>query len=303
MKFFIPIFILFSLTSQAKIVEKTQAQVASEMISLIDINNFQTQLRLNLAPSSLLLDQVYNKSELLRNKNKLLDYMISRNLLFQIAEKEKLPEISKKEIQKALKKLKATLSHKQLSKKLKKAGLSLTSLKEQILTDITNDLLLTQFVVSKIIISEQDIENYYFRKYNKHLFKTFEYEFISANLKENKKNKIIEKLKSKSIADLEETAHLLEIEYKKLKLKDNEIQKVFKKELDKLSVSQISPLIPIGDSYYILQLKWKQAQISPNEQKRKEKIEKTLYAKILKKEIKKWVEEKKTSFSIVRHSL
>ena len=99
MKFLVFLFLSsLSLPLQAQIVERVQAQIAEEMISLIDLKNFQRQLRLELVPPSLLLKQLYRRPELLTDKNKLLDFMINRNLLFQIAEKEKLLEIDKKVI-------------------------------------------------------------------------------------------------------------------------------------------------------------------------------------------------------------
>ena len=294
--------LLFYLNSQAQIVERVQSQVGEEMVSLIDLKNFQKQLRLNLIIPSLLLTEIYKKSELLKDKNKLLDFMTIREMLFQVAQQEKLPTPSKKNIEKNFLLLKGKASHKEFSGKLKKASLNLKSLKEQILIDLKNNFLLVQFVVPKIIISEQDIESYHFNKHNQSLFKSFKYEFVSVSFTEDKKEAVLKKISDKVLDNLEKIAHSLGLEHKNLKLKDKEIQKTFKKELDKLSVSQISRLLIIGDSYYILQLKWKQPQISSKEQKKKEKIEKFLYKKKLKEEIQKWIEKKKTSFFIIRHS-
>lgn len=302
--FFICSFLLFlHFSSQAQIIERIQAQIGEEMVSLIDLKNFQKQLRLDLVSSSLLLTEIYKKSELLKDKNKLLDFMITRKMLFQVAKQEKLSSFSKKDIEKHFLLIKGKSSHKEFSSKLKKADLNLKSLREQILIDLKNNLLFAQFVVPKIIISEQDIESYHFNKYNQALFKNFEYEFVSVSFREDKKAGLLKKIKDTPLDSLEEIARSLNLEHKNLKLKDKEIQKLFKKELDKLSVSQISPLLLIGDSYYVLQLKWKQPQISPKEQKKKEQIEKTLYKKKLKEEIQKWVEKKRASFSIIRHPL
>ena len=293
----------FSLDLQARVVEKIQAQIGEEMISFIDLKNFQTQLKLALVPSSLLLKQMYKKPHLLKNKKSLLDFMITRNMLSQIAKKENLKEVLKKNIEQQLNRLKGSSSHKNFSKRLKRAGLSLKSLREQILIDLKIDLLLAQFVVSKIAVSEQDIESYHFNKYNQPLFKSFEYEFISVPFAEDKKPAVLKKLSDDAEDDLEDIARSLDLEYKSLKLKEKDIQKQLKKELDKLSVSQISPLLIFGDSYYVLQLQWKYPQISPQEQKKKNQIEKFLYEEKLTKEIRKWIEKKKAGFYITVHSL
>ena len=303
MKVFIFSFLFcFSLGPQARLVERIQAQIGEEMISLIDFKIFQTQLSLALVPSSLLLKQMDKKPRLLKNKKALLDFMITRNMLVQIAKKENLKEIPKKDVEQQLNRLRGSSSHKNFSKRLKQAGLSLKSLREQILIDRNIDLLLTQFVVSKIAVSEQDIESYHFNKYNQPLFKSFEYEFISVSFAEDKKPDILKKLSNEGTDDLKNMARSLGLEYKSLKLKGKDIQKQLKKELDKLSVSQISPLLILGNSYYILQLQWKSPQISPREQKKKKQIEKILYEEKLTKEMKKWIEEKKAGFYISYHS-
>ena len=304
MKFLVFFFLSFlSLELHAQIVERVQAQISEEMISLIDLKNFQRQLRLGLVPPSLLLKQLYKKPELLTDKNKLLDFMINRNLLSQMAKKEKLPEIDKKDLEKSLQGLKGSLSKKLFARKLKKAGLELEDLKQQIIMDLKNDRLLSQFVISKITLSEQDLESFHFNRYNTALFTNFEYEFISVSFPENKKKKFLKHLRRKASGSLENLARSLNLEFKTLKLKDKEIHKLFKKELDKLSVSQVSPLLLLGNSYYALQLKWKQPQISPKKQKRKEQIEQILYKKKLRKELQKWIERKKASSSLTYYSL
>ena len=303
MKVFIFSFLFcFSLGPQARLVERIQAQIGEEMISLIDFKNFQTQLSLALVPPSLLLKQMDKKPRLLKNKKALLDFMITRNMLAQIAKKENLKEVPKKDVEQQLNRLRGSSSHKNFSNRLKQAGLSLKSLREQILIDRNIDLLLTQFVVSKIAVSEQDIESYHFNKYNQPLFKSFEYEFISVSFAEDKKPDVLKKLSDEGTDDLKNMARSLGLEYKSLKLKGKDIQKQLKKELDKLSVSQISPLLILGNSYYILQLQWKSPQISPREQKKKKQIEKILYEEKLTKEMKKWIEEKKAGFYISYHS-
>ena len=297
-------FFFFALNSQALLVEKIQAQVGEEMISLIDLKNFQKQIRLNLVPPSLLLKYVYSSKKLLKSKSKLLDFMITRSVLAQIAKQKQLPEIPKKNIQKVFLRLKGSSSHKKFSIKLKQAGLSVKTLKQEILIDLKNDLLLSQFVISKIAVSEQDIESYHFNKYHQALFKTFEYEFATLNFKENKKEAVLRLLKKdKDLVELKEVAEFLNLEHKVLKLKEGEIQKFFKKELDKLFVSQISSVLFVNNSYYILQLKWKTPQISTAEQKKKNQIQTILYEKKTRQEIEKWIEEKKTAFSIRKHSL
>lgn len=297
------VLLFFSLSTSAQLVERVQAQVGEEMISFIDLKNFQKQVRSKVFSSPVFLKPMFKRSQLLNSKNRALDFMITRELLAQLAEKEKLPNVAPAEVEKKLRQLRGSSSHKNFSIRLRGAGLNLKTLREQLLTNLKIDLLLSQFVVSKITVSEQDIESYYFNQNGRSLFNSFEYEFISVQFTESKKSAVLKSLNQNTSGDLEEIAKSLGLEYKNLRLRGEEIQKQLKTELDKLSISQISPFLIIGDSYYILQLKWKHPLISPREQRKKQQIEQALYKKKLAEEIKKWIEEKKAGFSIIRHSL
>lgn len=297
------LFLICPLISSARLVERVQAQVAGEMISFMDLKNFQTKLKTGLVPPSLLLTQFFTKAEILKDKNVLLDFMIYRVLLAQLAEKAQLPNVSDEQITKTISSLKESSPKKNFSKKLAAVGETSSSLKQDVLIDIKNDLLLHQSIASKVIISEQDIESYHFNKYKEPLFKSFEYEFILASFPEKKKKDIFKKLSKIQIKDLKKTAQALGLEYKNLTLKQKDLQKDFKKELDGLSISQVSSLLLSQGSYYLLQLKWKTPQVKPEEQKRRMEIEQALYKKRLKEEIKKWLYEKKKAFLIHRHPL
>ena len=156
---------------------------------------FQKRLKQNLVPSSLILKYLFKKSELLKDKQKVLDFLIKRQVLYQLAKQEKLPDISEEKLKQALDKLKGKSSHKAFSKKLSKVGLTLDALKKDLLIDLKADFLLKQAVLSNIVISEQDIESYHFAKYNQALFKTFEYEFVSVSFSENQKDLVLKKRK------------------------------------------------------------------------------------------------------------
>ncbi len=296
-------FLFLSFNLSGEIVEKIQAQAGEEMISLIDLKNFRRQISSGLLPSSLLAKRAQEKSHFLKDRKKLLDFMIDRSMLYQIAQKEKLPKVSEKAIEAKFQQIKGSDSHKAFARKLKKAGLTSKTLKEQILIGLKNDLLISHWTAPKSAVSEQDIESYHFNKYGRPLFKSFEYEFVSVRFPESHKEAILKKIKLTGFSDLEKAAQALGLEPKISKLKQRDIQPVFKKELDKLSVSQISPLLILGDSYYILQLKWKYPRISPKEQKKKSQIERILFQKRQKEAVQKWIQEKRADFSIIRHSL
>lgn len=286
---------LFCFNLSARLVEKTQAQVGKEMISLIDLKNFQKLLKERLKPPSLLLKYAYNKTQLLKDRKKLLNFMVTRELLAQIAEKENLPEIPKENVEQELAKLKKTF-RKSFSTKLKRTGLSVGDLKAVIFTDLKVNSLLNHFLIPKVIVSEEDVESYYFNKYKQSLFKSFEYEFVSLPIEENKKPAVLKALAEKKFDSLEQLAQSFNLPVKSFKLKGKDIQKTLKLELDKLSVSEISPLIIVGGVYYLLELKWKQPRINPEDQRKKTEIEQLIYKKKLSETMKKWIKEKRQSF-------
>ena len=287
----------FNWSSQARLVESIKAQVGEEIITQRDLHNFKSQLKQKLVPPSLLLKTLYSRSQLIKKKSLRLKFMIENSLLTQLSEQSD-GLIDQSVLNKALKSMQGKLSQEQFNKKLKAVGLSLESLKKGLKSSLQIDFLLSQSVFSKISLSNQDIESYHFTKYKKPLFKFFEYEFTSLSFPESKKGLVIKKRQENSFKSLEELAQELNLEYKTSRLKENQISESFKKELDKLSVSQFSSLLLIGETYYLLQLKWKSPLISPKEHKKKSQIEKILYEKKAKQELRQWLEEKKSQFFI-----
>ena len=293
--------IFFNLQLQAQLVESLKAQVGEEIITQIDLNNFKLQLKQNLVPASLLLKTLYTPSQLLKNEKARLSFMIETRLLSQLAQQKKIP-LDETELNKELKFLQRNLSKRLFSKKLKRAGLTLESLKKSLNEKLQIDRLLSQFVLSKITVSDEDIESYHFTKYKKALFKVFEYEFSSLSFPENKKEQVLKFRQENPLKSLEDLSQSLNLEYKSSRLKEDQIRKMFKKELDKLSVSQFSPLLFSGNSYYLLQLNWKAPVISPKEKIKKDQIEKQIFENKLKQELRQWIEEQKNQF-FIKHFL
>ena len=302
MKFVFLVFLFTFPVSHARLVESLKAQVGGEAISQIEINNFKSQLKQKLQPPSLLIETLYSPSRLLKEKSSLLQFFIEKSMLSQLAKQKNIP-IEKSRINKVFKSLQGSLSKKQFAQKLKRVGLTKQSLKQQIQESLQIDFLLGQFVLSKITVSDQDIESYHFTKYKKPLFKNFEYEFSSLVFSEDKKDQVLAVRQDSPFKSLEELAQGLSLEFKNSRLKENQISPLFKKELDKLSISQFSPLFFLEDSYYLLQLNWKAPLISPKEKKKRDAIEKKLFEQKLKQEMRQWIEEQKKLFFIKQNSL
>ena len=286
---------LFAFPAPAGLVESLKAHVGEEIITQRDLHDFKIQLKQKLVPPSLLLKKLYNSSELLKKEDLRLQFLIEREMLAQLA---KPAPVNEKSLRTAFKAMQGSLPKKHFAKKLSRAGLTEDSLKQALKASRQIDFLLSQSVLSKISLSDQDIESYHFAKYNKPLFKAFEYEFSSLSFPENKKDMVLKSRRDHPVQNLEELSKSLNLEYKSSRLKEDQISRDFKKELDKLSVSQFSPLMFLGGRYYLLQLKWKSPLISPKEKRKRDQIEKLLFDQKLKQELRQWIEIQKSLFFI-----
>jgi len=285
------------------ILEKIQAQVGDKIISLIDTNNFKKQLKEGLIPSSFLLDTLYkNPSSLLKNSSKHLNYLIARELVNQSMPEESLNSVDVNELEQNLKKIQGKSSQTLFLKTLKRSGIpSLNTYREFLKQEQQINLYLIKLLMPKVSLSDQEIESVFFKKYKRSIFTHFEYEFLSVSFNEEKKDLVLKNF-NRNISDLEKLAQTLKLSSKISKLKANEIESSIKKELDKLSISQISPLLFLNSSYYILQLRWKTPLLAPKDISKKNQIEKELTQMKLKKELEQWIQNLKEQVFVKKNS-
>ncbi|MCY4320895.1 MAG: hypothetical protein OXC37_00600 [Bdellovibrionaceae bacterium] len=284
--------LFFQFNLESRLVESLKAQIGEEVITQIDLYNFKLQLKQKLLPSSILLETLYKPSELLRSKKLRLQFLIEKSLLNQVAQQKNI-YMEESLLTKKINSFKGALSNKSFSQKLRRGALSFESFRKDLNAFSKIELLLNQAVLSKIAISNQDIESYHFKKYKKALYKNFEYEFISLSFSETKKALVLKSLSQKEFTDLKALAQSFKLEYKSSRLREDQISPIFKKELTKLSVSQISSVLFFENTYYLLQLSWKTPLTSPKEIKIKNQIEEILFRQKLKKELREWIEEQK----------
>lgn len=305
------IFYCSGFNSFATLLEKTTAQVGKSMISLIDLKTFQKRMRLNLIPDSFILDSLYKgrwtllqkpatSNKLGPQKERALNYLILREIVRQkiknLPLEQSLPE---PEITATLKKQKGRLSSGQFLSRLKKAGFgSLLEYQIFLKEEKKMELLLMRALSPKIALFNHEIESAFFKVYKRSLFSDYEYDFLLVSFEEDQKEQVLRSLQKKSPGDLKKWAKALNLSFKNSKLKSKEIESSIRKELDKLSVSQISPLLFLSSSYYLLQLKWKEALIDPKDRNKKLKIEGNLSQKKLWRELSYWIQSEKDQFFI-----
>ena len=297
-KFYLLFCLAFSFSSQARLVEKVLARVGEDMISLMDLNFYRRQMAQNMVPESLLF-KLTSRRALLSGKGRLLDFMVSKKILESLTEGLDF-QPSERQIQKVVRKIRGRLTHKAFVKKLRQNGLSLKALRAEIALALKIDFLLTQEVVSKIIISENDINSFYFNQKGRSLFSHFEYDITSLTFPRTDEGikKAREARKAYGQMSLEELSRTFSGQIKTSQLRTGEMRDVMEKALRGLSVSELSEPIPMGNHLYLFRLNWKTPLLTRAADKVKNRIQKTLFERELKDALKKWMEAKKTDFSV-----
>jgi len=320
----IVVFFLMINFSSALVLEQTKAQVGDKLVSLVDIKNFQKREQLNLNLNSLLLNSLYKKpqnkdsflfllSELsnlshykkFSKQNKALNYLIIREIVLQKLENLEAKPMEKPDIAKTLKKKKARLSSVQFLSRLKKAGFpSLSDYQNFLIEEEKIERFLIRSLSPRVVLSPREIESAFYSIYKRSLFSDYEYDFYFVSFEEDKKDLVFNSLEKKEyLKDFKGWAKALDLSFKNSKLKSKEIGDSIKKELDRLSVSQVSPLLFINSSYYLLKLNWKEALIEVKDRDKKLQIEQELFQKKLLQELVSWIQNEKNQIFLKLSSL
>ena len=280
-----------------RLVEKILFPLGEDVITLSTRNQIRRELKAQLVPSSLLL-KIFPKKTLLFDKKTFLDFLIAQRVIdLSLNESDFSPE--KGQVQAHLQQLKTSLSSKEFKRNLKKSSLTLKKLKEKIAQSLRRDFFLNKNFISKIVISDNDINGYFFNIKGENLFKVFEYEFSFLAFKQTKKG--LKKARQAFNALPASFSNLSKPQggrFEKHRLKSGEMSQPMEKALKNLSVSQFSPLTPIGNQVYILKLNWKTPVFTQKQEKERRKIYALLLEKEFAKVFYKWLEKKKSHYSL-----
>ena len=283
-----------------RLVEKILLPLGAEMITLSERNQIERELRANLIPSGLLLE-IFSKKTLLSDRQALLNFLVARKVIDLSLQEEPQPvETEERRVQAHLNQIKASTSSKAFKRKLRKNSLSLKTLRSKISQSIKRDFFITKEFVSKIVVSDSDINGYFFNKKGKNLFQIFEYEFSFLSFPQTKKglNEARQAFRALPASSFESLSQRKGVRFEKHRLKSHEMSPPMEKALKNLSVSQISPLTPIGDRVYIFKLNWKAPVFTLAQEKERRRIHSLLLKKELAREFHKWLKEKKSHYSL-----
>ena len=293
---FLPLLILTSSPAKALLVEKTVQKLSGKedkaFLSLLEIKNFQALIRLKLLQPSLLSESY---TCLTKSRACVRDFLIQRSLLGELPQMKQLPPPSDQAVEEAIEKLKGKLSNRAFLKRLKRAGWDLPSFKQAVRIDLKNHYFLQGFF-SNSGLSPSDRE---LLDKAPSINKVFEYEFVSLSFSSDQKQGVLSALRKNRLKGaLEDFALKLGLETKAFRLLEHELGREFRQALEKLSVSQSSPLLYIGDRYYLLQLKWKRVLISDQEVKLR--LENLLREQKVKLVMSRWLREKRASLFLLQ---
>ena len=295
------LFFITPLLSHSYLVEKTVGSIGESFIPLSSVRLYKKRLRAGLIYPTTLF-KLSSKKELLSNEKKLISFMLMNLMVYKVMKNINF-EASPEQVEAALNRVKRKQKLVQFAKKLSRFGYTLKSFREELKVNLKKDFVIRQTIFSKIKISEDDINSYYFNKYKKSLYTSFEYDFSFISFLKTKKGlreakKVLNLIKESSFKKVSAS-----LSPQKKILRSSQLDSRMEKVLKNLSISKTSPITPIDNKLYIFSLHWKTPAFNLKQERTKQKIEALLIERELKRELKRWVDKQKKHFFINISSL
>ncbi|MFP3983198.1 MAG: SurA N-terminal domain-containing protein [Desulfurivibrionaceae bacterium] len=296
------------LTREGKLLDRVVAVVNTEVITLSELDKeaapFLNQIKGDVSDSGF-------KNQLNQIRQKVLKKMIDHELIRQEAEDENI-RVSKEEVNQALARIAESnnASIEEIKDELRSSGASLDNYRKNIRMQILRSRLINRNIRGKIVISDEQIEDYYRNNYNKksnkdgyHLLQ-FAAGWGEGGRHESKKEarKFAEKMREKidngagfseiarQYSDLPSSSEGGDIGF----FKKNELAPYMWEAIKDLEPGELSPVMETRSGFqFFLFLGGKKdntTQETPLEVVR-EDIRKKLYDKSLEKRFEKWTKE------------
>ena len=287
------------------VVEKTLAVVEGEMISLMDLKEARQRLKAGWFDDSPLLLLYQKSTKVIRSQTSvLLEFMIYKKLL-DISAKENAGQIEPAQLRAELNKIrkKKKLSKKAFSRWLVRNKWTSASYRAFLRKSLLRKRLIQKEVVEKIQLSDEDLNSYALKKEGKALFSTFQYDLSyllfpkspAGQQSAEKAFKLISK--DSSLFDKWESGGgVLKGQFKKIKL--SSLSSSIRKEIKKLSVGQVSPVLDLPRGWHIFKALWKSPIITAKNQRRKARLFALLFEDRFKQKLKSWLESQKNRADI-----
>ena len=287
------------------VVEKTVAVVEGEMISLMDLKEAKRRLKAGFFDDSPLLLLYQKSTKTIRSQTAvLLEFMIYQKLL-DISAEESGGQVEPAQLRAELNKIRKQkkLSKKAFSRWLVQNQWNSASYRAFLRKSLLRKRLIQKEVVEKIQLSDEDLNSYALQKEGKALFSTFEYDLSyllfpkgpDGQQEAGKAFKLISK--DSTLFDKWESGEgVLKGHFKKIKL--SALSAPIRKEIKKLSVGQVSPVLDLPRGWHIFKALWKSPVITAKNQRRKDRLKAILFEDHFKQKLKNWLENRKNRADI-----
>ena len=290
---------LFSNQTWARILEKIQAVVNDEIITLTEIKEYQNKLKNNGFLDELLFSEPKVRKKALKDPDYLLKLLVDEKIInFEVKRQNLLVTQEKvnKEISAIAKKQNMTLT--QLRKALTPSYEDYHSFVKK---SVERRLLVEKEITSKIKISEQDIISDYLANNPSHGSQVFEYSLAHILLKtgdKDKASKILKDLASGIPFENLVTKYSTDPENRKLggafgDFKSGEMIPSIEKAIENLKVGESSSTVKTPMGIHIFKVTDKKLVKDPAIEKQRKKIFQKLYAKAFKEQLGFWLSQKR----------
>ena len=294
--------VLFSNPTEGKILEKIQAVVNGEIITLTEIKEYRNKLKTGGFLDELLFSEPEVREKALKDSEYLLKLLVNERIIdFEVKRQNFLVTEKKvdKEISTIAKRQNMTLT--QLKKTLKAQSVSYKDYRSFVKKSVERRLLIEKEITSKIKVSEQDIISYYLTNNPSHGSQVFEYSLAHVLLKkgdETKARKILKDLASGVSFENLVLKHSTDVDSHKQggefgNFKSGEMIASIEKAIESLKIGETSSVVNTPMGLHIFKVTDKKLVKDPAIEKQRQKIFQKLYAQAFKEQLGFWLSQKR----------
>lgn len=281
MKYFILFSFLLTINVtalNAKLLNKTIATVNHKMLFLNQLSSTKKEIKNSNLPDSL-RDILYKNKNLLKSNKLLLDYLITRQLLFNKIKKHNLM-VSPSKVNSYVEKIRNNynLTDLQFKQLLKEKKINYTDYKKNIKNKLEINQFLRQFISPKVKISQTEIRNYIYK--TKQKLPALDTQYTLLHIATKNKN-----LTNTNFAPW-------------LKLTYSEMSQKMKALIKKINKTQRPQAIKINKQYHLIKIQSIAKIKSERYKKVFNKIEARLFDRKFKSTLQNWIKKEKKDSQI-----
>ena len=294
--------VFFPDLSKSKILEKIQAVVNGEIITLTEIEEYKNKLKNGGLLDELLFSEQEVRKKAIKDSEYLLKLLVDERIIdFEVKRQNLLVTEEKvnKEISNIAKSENMTIT--QLQATLKSRFISYKDYRSFVKKSVERRLLIEKEITSKIKISEQDIISYYLANNPSNSSQIFEYSLAHILLKngdEKKAKKVLKELTSGISFESLTLKYSTDADSRKQggdfgSFKSGEMITSIEKAIENLKIGETSSLVKTPMGIHIFKIADKKLVKDPAIEKQRKEIFKKLYTQAFKEQLGFWLSQKR----------